>query len=213
MLEVCETFLSVAGESGWQGLVATFIRFAGCDVDCSWCDTAYAREEPGTSVSIEELMSICRANRVRRVVLTGGEPLLQQELPQLCKRLLDEGFDVQVETSGTRLVDKLDPRVMKVVDIKPPSAEAQKGFHWGNLDLLGKRDEIKFVPANRKDYDWALSIMRKCNLESRCKVVFSPVHGQLDPSALAQWMIEDGLSCRLQIQLHKILWPDATRSR
>ena len=193
--------------------MATFIRFAGCDVDCSWCDTAYARQEKGIPVSVEELLSICRANRVRRVVLTGGEPLLQEELPQLCKKLLDEGFDVQVETSGTRLVDKLDPRVMKVVDIKPPSARAKKGFHWGNLALLTKRDEIKFVLADREDYEWALSLMRKCKLESLCKVLFSPVEGHLEAAQLAEWMIEDGLSCRLQVQLHKILWPEIRRGR
>ena len=213
MFKVCETFVSISGESGWQGLVATFIRFTGCDVDCSWCDTEYARREEGTEVSQAELMSICRTNQVRRVVLTGGEPLLQKELPALCKGLLDEGFDMQVETSGTRLVDKLDKRVMKVLDIKPPSAQAQKGFHWGNIDLLGKRDEVKFVLADRKDYDRALSVMRKCKLESRCKVFFSVVEGRLEPAQLAEWMIRDGLSVRLQLQLHKILWPEATRGR
>jgi len=213
MFKVCETFISVSGESGWQGLVATFIRFSGCDVNCSWCDTEYARQEDGTEVSLAELMSICRTNQVRRVVLTGGEPLLQKKLPALCKSLLDEGFDVQVETSGTRLVDKLDKRVMKVLDIKCPSARALKGFHWSNIDLLGKRDEIKFALADRKDYEWALSIMRKCKLESHCKVLFSTVEGRLDPARLAEWMIKDGLSVRLQLQLHKILWPEATRGR
>jgi len=212
-MQVCETFLSVAGESGWQGFVATFIRFAGCDVGCTWCDTAYAREEEGTAVSVDDLMAICRANRVRRVVLTGGEPLLQDKLPLLCQRLLEEGFDVQIETSGTRLVNEIDPRVMKVMDIKPPGAKAHKGFHWGNLDLLGKRDEIKFVLCSREDYDWALLIMRKCKLESRCKVLFSPVQSSLDPAILAEWMIEDRLSCRLQLQLHKVLWPDVIRGK
>lgn len=213
MLTVCETFISLAGESGWQGLVSSFIRFSGCDVDCAWCDTAYARQEKGTPVSIADIMSICRANRIRKVVLTGGEPLLQEELPDLCRALLEEGFDVQVETSGTRLCDKLDSRVMKVLDIKPPSAKTEKGFHWGNLDLLGKRDEIKFVLADRKDYDWSLSIMRKCKLESRCKVLFSTVAGSLDPAELAGWMIGDGLTVRLQLQLHKLLWPNETRGK
>jgi len=210
---VCETFVSIAGESGWQGLVSTFIRFSGCDVDCQWCDTAYARAEEGTPVSLEELMSICRTYGVRRVVLTGGEPLLQEALPDFCRALLEEGFDVQVETSGTRLADKLDSRVMKVMDIKPPSAKAEKGFHWGNLDLLSKRDEIKFLVADRNDYEWAQSIMRKCKLESRCRVLFSAVNGSLEPSLLADWMVKDGLTARLQIQLHKVLWPGETRGR
>ncbi|MFH1071045.1 MAG: 7-carboxy-7-deazaguanine synthase QueE [Candidatus Glassbacteria bacterium] len=210
---VCETFVSIAGESGWQGLVSTFIRFSGCDVDCQWCDTAYARAEEGTPVSLEELMSICRTYGVRRVVLTGGEPLLQEALPDFCRALLEEGFDVQVETSGTRLADKLDSRVMKVMDIKPPSAKAEKGFHWGNLDLLSKRDEVKFLVADRNDYEWAQSIMRKCKLESRCRVLFSAVDGSLEPSLLADWMVKDGLTARLQIQLHKVLWPGETRGR
>ncbi|MEA1997347.1 MAG: radical SAM protein [Gemmatimonadota bacterium] len=213
MLTVCETFISVSGESSWQGLVSTFIRFAGCDVNCSWCDTPYARNDEGTEVPLEEIISICRSNGVPRVVLTGGEPLLQKELPQLCMKLVEEGFDVQVESSGTRLVDKLDPRVMKVLDIKPPSAEARKSFHWGNIDLLGKRDEIKFVLADRRDFDWALQIIAKCRLENRCKVTLSPVQGCLDPAELAGWMIENRLSCRLQVQLHKVLWPDAERGR
>ncbi|HLA40110.1 MAG TPA: 7-carboxy-7-deazaguanine synthase QueE [Candidatus Glassbacteria bacterium] len=210
---VCETFVSIAGESGWQGLVSTFIRFSGCDVDCEWCDTAYAREEEGTPVGLDELMSICRTYGTRRVVLTGGEPLLQDGLPELCRLLLEEGFDVQVETSGTRLADKLDSRVMKVMDIKPPSAHAEKSFHWGNLDRLGKRDEIKFLVADRQDYEWALSIMQKCKLESRCRVLFSAVNGRLDPATLADWMVKDALTARLQVQLHKVLWPKDNRGK
>lgn len=213
MLTVCETFLSIAGESGWQGLIATFIRFTGCDVDCAWCDTPYAREEKGETVSVEDLLKLCRANRTSRVVLTGGEPLLQEELPELCKRLCDEGFTVQVETGGTRLIDRLDRRVMKVIDIKPPSAKARKGFHWGNLDLLNKNDEVKFVLADRKDYDWALSILRKNVIPSHIRIIFSPVKGLLEPAFLAEWMIEDNLTSRLQVQLHKIIWPGDTRGR
>ncbi len=213
MLRVCETFVSLAGESDWQGLVSAFLRFAGCDVDCDWCDTAYARAEAGTEVAVEDLVALCHSYGARRVTLTGGEPLLQEELPQLCNRLLEERFAVQLETSGTRLADRIDPRVMKVMDLKPPGANAKKGFHWGNLDLLGPQDELKFVLAGREDYDWALRIMRKCRLESLCPVVFSPVPGRLAPAELAQWMIADQLSCRLRLQLHKQLWPHDPRGR
>ena len=214
MMRVSETFCSIAGESSWQGLTATFVRFAGCDVDCSWCDTDYARKsEDGTEVTVEDILSICRAKGLKRVVLTGGEPLIQEELPELCRKLCDEEYQVQVETSGTRLVDALDKRVLKIVDIKPPSAEAKRGFHWGNLDLLGPEDEIKFVVADRKDYEWALRILDKCKLEGRHKIIFSPVNGKLEPAQLAGWMVEDKLSHRMQLQLHRIIWPDETRGR
>jgi 7-carboxy-7-deazaguanine synthase len=212
-MRVCETFCSIAGESSWQGLAATFVRFSGCDVDCSWCDTSYARSEEGTEVTVEEVLSICRANNLSHVVLTGGEPLLQVELPELCKRLCDEGFQVQVETGGTRLVDKLDKRVLKVMDIKPPSAKAKKGFHWGNLDLLGPQDELKFVVADRRDYQWAMGIIEKCSLNGKHKIIFSPVSARLEPEKLAEWMIADKLTHRLQLQLHKIIWPGEERGR
>ncbi len=213
MFDVCETFVSLSGESGWQGLVATFIRFAGCDVGCDWCDTAYARNEQPTRVELEQLVSICRANAVPRVILTGGEPLLQAELPALCRALLEEGLEVQVETSGTRLVDKLDKRVLKVMDIKPPGARAEKGFHWGNLDLLAKTDQVKFVLACREDYEWTLSIIAKVKLEKICPIIFSPVEGRLEKAELAGWMIEDRPAARMQLQLHKQIWPAEPRGR
>ncbi|MEA2063138.1 MAG: radical SAM protein, partial [Gemmatimonadota bacterium] len=175
-MRVCETFISICGESSWQGLVATFVRFSGCDVKCSWCDTTYAWDESeGTEVTVGDLLSICRTNNVKQVVLTGGEPLMQKELPELCKGLCDEGFRVQVETSGTRLVGVLDSRVLKVVDVKPPGAGSKKGFHWGNLDLLGPEDELKFVISSRKDYVWSLGVIKKCSLEGKHRILFSPV--------------------------------------
>ena len=214
MMRVCETFCSISGESSWQGLAATFVRFAGCDVDCSWCDTDYSRRgDEGTKVTVEDILSICRVNGVPRVVLTGGEPLMQEELPELCRRLCDEGYQVQVETSGTRLVDVLDKRVLKIVDIKPPSAFAKRGFHWGNLDVLAPEDELKFVMASREDYEWALRIIDKCVLLGKHKITFSPVTGRLEPAKLAEWMLEDKLPHRLRLQLHKIIWPDETRGR
>lgn len=213
MLKVCETFRSISGESSWQGLPATFIRFQGCDVDCEWCDTKYARETAATDCTIGDLVSICGANRIGRVILTGGEPLLQEELPVLCMKLLQEGFHVQVETSGTRLVNVLPEHVMKVIDIKPPSAKAKKGFHWGNLDCLGERDEIKFVLADRDDYEWAVRIIRKTGLEKRGNLLFSPVTERLAPSELAAWIVEDCLECRLQLQIHKLIWPSVERGK
>ncbi|MBW7997009.1 MAG: radical SAM protein [Candidatus Glassbacteria bacterium] len=213
MLQICETFVSLSGESSWQGLVTTFIRFAGCDVDCEWCDTEYARTGESTPVELEQVVSICRANGAGRVILTGGEPMLQEELPQLCRALLEEGFAVQVETSGTRLMDRLDQRVKKVVDIKPPGAKAKKKFHWGNLDLLQQHDEIKFVLTGREDYDWSLSIIAKVKLDRMCGIIFSPVAGRLDPAELAGWMVEDRPPARLQLQLHKQIWPDEPRGR
>ena len=145
MLEICETFVSLSGEASWQGLVSTFVRFAGCDVDCQWCDTGYAKNGESTPVELEQVVSICRANGVPRVILTGGEPLMQDELPALCSALLDEGFEVQVETSGTRLVDKLDKRVSKIVDIKPPGAGAKKGFHWRHFIIWRRWDKVKTI--------------------------------------------------------------------
>ncbi|MCE5271832.1 7-carboxy-7-deazaguanine synthase QueE [bacterium] len=213
MLEVCEIFRSISGEADWQGYVCTFIRFSGCDVDCAWCDTVYAREEKGKPCSVEELVSICHANRSERVILTGGEPLLQAELPQLCLELLKNEFRVQLETSGTRLVNEVPKEVQKVIDIKPPSARAKRGFHWGNLDLLEPQDEIKIVLAERADYDWALRIMQKTGLERNPRVLLSPVAGSLEPAVLAEWMIQDNLICKLQVQLHRIIWPEVERGK
>jgi 7-carboxy-7-deazaguanine synthase len=213
VFQVCESFVSLSGESHWQGLVTTFIRFAGCDVDCDWCDTTYARSEQPTDVELDQLVSICRANGVPRVILTGGEPLLQDGLVELCSALLEEGYEVQVETSGTRLIGKLDKRVMKVMDIKPPGARAKRGFHWGNLDLLSKEDQVKFVLASREDYEWALSIIAKVKLEKICTIIFSPVVGLLDPSELAGWMVEDRPVARMQLQLHRQIWPNEDRGR
>jgi 7-carboxy-7-deazaguanine synthase len=213
MLSVCEIFSSISGESAWQGYVCTFIRFSGCDVECEWCDTLYARQEPGKDCSIEDILAICRSKEIKRIILTGGEPLMQDELPDLCRELLKEKFKVQIETSGTRLVDRIPAGVLKVIDIKPPSARAKKGFHWGNLDLLGEEDEIKIVLAGREDYEWAVRIMRKTGLDQQDNVLFSPVPGKFTPAELAEWMIQDNLACRMQIQLHKIIWPEAERGK
>jgi len=213
MLEVCEIFRSLSGEACWQGYVCTFIRFSGCDVDCDWCDTAYARQEKGKQCSVEELLSICHANRTERVILTGGEPLLQEELPRLCQLLIQNNFQVQLETSGTRLLNEVPKEVQKVIDIKPPSARAKRGFHWGNLDLLEAQDEVKILLADREDYDWALRIMQKTGLDKNPRVLLSPVAGRLNPAELAEWMLQDNLCCKMQLQLHRIIWPDVERGK
>lgn len=213
MLSVCEIFSSISGEAAWQGYVCTFVRFSGCDVECEWCDSLYARQEKGKDCSIEDILAICRAQEIKRIILTGGEPLMQEELPELCRELLKEKYKVQLETSGTRLVDKVPAGVLKVIDIKPPSARARKGFHWGNLDLLGDGDEIKIVLAGREDYEWAVRIMKKTGLDKKDMVLFSPVAGKLATAELAEWMIQDRLLCRMQVQLHKIIWPEAERGK
>jgi 7-carboxy-7-deazaguanine synthase len=207
-LRVNEIFYSLQGESTRAGLPCVLIRLTGCHLRCRWCDTAYAFYE-GEWLSRAEVLSRVAAFGCPLVELTGGEPLLQPGALPLLADLCDAGYEVLLETSGAVDVAPVDPRVRKIVDVKcPDSGEAERN-HWPNLDVLRETDELKLVIAGEADYAWARDLVMERGLHRRCPVHFSPVAGELDPAALAEWILRDHLPVRLQLQLHKQLWGGA----
>ena len=206
-LRITEVFLSLQGEARDAGWPTVFVRLTGCPLRCGYCDTAYAFHG-GEWRSIDELVAEVRACGVRHVCVTGGEPLAQKRCLLLLERLCDEGFIVSLETSGALDVSGVDPRVSRIVDIKTPASGEVGRNLWTNLAHLGAHDQIKFVICNRADYDWAVEVLRREALDARCVVWFSPSKGELDARALADWIVEDRLPVRFQMQLHKLLWND-----
>ena len=204
-LRLTEIFLSLQGESTRVGLPSVFVRLTGCPLRCSYCDTAYAFHG-GQSRSLDEVLAQVEGYGVRHVCVTGGEPLAQRSCLDLLRTLCDRGFSVSLETSGALDISRVDPRVSRIVDVKTPaSGEASRNLP-GNLDLVNTADEIKFVICDRADYEWARDLIAGRRLAERCTVLLSPSHGQVEPAALAQWIVEDRLPVRFQMQLHKVLW-------
>lgn len=204
-LEVSEIFRSIQGESTRAGLPCSFIRLAGCDRSCRWCDTDYARSG-GITMSIPEIIERVRELGTDLVEVTGGEPLIQESTPALLTTLADHGYTVLLETGGHRDIRPVDPRVIRVVDIKCPSSGEAESNLWMNLRYLRHDDEAKLVIASREDYEWARDVVRTHRLEQRCHVVFSPVFGEMQPSLLVSWIQEDRLAVRLGLQIHKYIW-------
>jgi 7-carboxy-7-deazaguanine synthase len=210
-LRITEIFNSVQGESTWAGLPCTFIRLTGCPLRCVWCDTEYSFHG-GEKMSLDSLMERVREFATPLVELTGGEPLIHRNAFVLAERLLDAGYTVLVETSGAVDVAPLDPRAHKIMDLKcPGSGEVHRNL-WSNLDHLTERDEIKFVIANRGDYEWARDVIREHGLDARVErgslraLLMSPVWDSMDFKELAELVLQDGLPVRYQIQLHKLIW-------
>ena len=210
MLTVNEVFFSIQGEGTRAGRPCVFVRLTGCPLRCVWCDTVYAFHE-GTRHEEESLLAQLRAFPVRLLCLTGGEPLAQPAAFPLVTRLLDEGWEVVVETSGAVSTASLDPRAVTILDMKTPGSGESGRMDFSNLDRLRPADEAKFVIDGRADYEWSRDLVRERGLASRCTVLFSPVHGVLDPGALGRWILDDHLPVRLQVQLHKYLWPGVPR--
>jgi 7-carboxy-7-deazaguanine synthase len=210
MLTVNETFFSIQGEGTRAGRPCVFVRLTGCPLRCVWCDTAYAFHE-GVRRNEGELLTELERHPARLLCLTGGEPLAQPAAFPFVTRALDRGFEVVVETSGHVPLAGLDPRAMVIMDVKTPGSGESHRNDWSNLDRLRPQDEAKLVIDGRADYEWARDLVRGRGLAGRCTVLFSPVHGVLDPGALGRWILEDGLPVRLQVQLHKYLWPGVSR--
>lgn len=203
-MRVTEIFFSIQGEGTRAGLPCVFVRFTGCDLRCSYCDTAYAFHG-GRDLSRAEIVAEVARHPCRLVLLTGGEPLLQRELPELARDLLARGFEVTVETHGQRPLDALPPEVVRIVDVKTPgSGEVTTDF--GYLDRLAPHDEVKFVVASEDDWRWSLDVIRRHGLDRKAALLVSPVHGAVDPRELARWILESGVPARLNLQLHKIVW-------
>ncbi len=211
MLTINEIFHSIQGESTHAGRPCVFVRLTACDLRCSWCDTPYAFHE-GQKMSVDDVVGRVREYGCDVVEITGGEPLLQNEVYPLMQRLLDEGRTVMIETGGHLSVDRVPDAVIRVIDVKCPGSGESEKNHWPNLDHLRPTDEIKFVIKDRADYEYARDLVTTHELTGRCAAVhFSPVHGVLDPKQLAAWVLAERLEVRVQLQLHKYIWDATTR--
>jgi len=210
MLTVNEIFHSIQGESTRAGHPCVFVRLTACDLRCTWCDTPYAFYE-GRKMSVDDVLKAVDQYGCPLVEITGGEPLLQDEVYPLMQRLLDGGHTVMLETGGHRPIDRVPGGVIKVVDVKcPGSGEADRN-HWPNLDALAPHDEVKFVIADRADYEFARDVVTGKLRDRTGAILFSPVHGTLDPKLLSEWVLADRLPVQVQLQLHKFIWHPSTR--
>lgn len=207
-LRITEIFHSIQGEADAIGWPTVFVRLTGCPLRCTWCDTEYSFHG-GQWHAIDEILAEVARHGARHVCVTGGEPLAQKRCLILLRRLCDADYEVSLETSGALDVADVDARVRKVMDLKAPDSGESARNLWSNLDHLSPHDQLKIVIASRADYEWARGVVAEHALDRRCMVLFSPVHGAVAPRALAEWILEDRLPVRFQMQLHKLLWNDA----
>ena len=205
MLKINEIYASIQGESSHTGLPCVFIRLTGCNLRCSWCDTAYAFYD-GKNLTVEETLQKVETFGLPLVEITGGEPLLQEDVYPLMETLLKKGYRVMLETSGALPIDKVPEKVIKILDIKCPGSGEEKKNHLENLKFLSPHDEVKFVLLDRADYEWSRDMLRKYDMVPSKQVLFSPVYDKLNLKDLVQWILADRLPVRLQTQLHKVIW-------
>ncbi len=206
-LRITEIFASIQGESTTVGIPTVFIRLTGCPLRCQYCDTTYAFSG-GEWMLLEDIATKVSSFNLKHVTVTGGEPLAQKKCLNLLTKLCDQGYSVSLETSGALDISKVDPRVIKVMDLKTPASNEMDKNNWENIHYLREQDQVKFVICNQSDYVWAKSIVKEYQLNNRCEVLFSPSYEELEPKQLAEWIMRDQLSVRFQLQLHKILWGD-----
>ena len=211
MLTVNEIFHSVQGESSYAGRPCVFVRLTACDLRCSWCDTPYAFHE-GRKRSLDEVLAEVEGYGCPLVEVTGGEPLLQEGVYALMQSLVDRGRTVLLETGGHRSTERVPGQVITILDVKCPGSGEAHRHDWSNLDRLRPHDEVKFVIRDRADYDYARDVVARHDLARRAAAVhFSPVHGELSPRTLSEWVLADRLPVRVQLQLHKVIWDPGTR--
>jgi len=204
-LVINEIYKSIQGESSWIGLPCVFVRLTACDLRCSWCDTAYAFYE-GNRTLLDEIVDRVVKLDCPLVEITGGEPLLQPNVLPLMKRLCDLGKRVLIETSGAHDISHIDPRVIRIMDLKCPGSGEERRNLYSNITHLKSQDEVKFVITDRADYEWAKTKLVEFDFPSRCTVLFSPVWGKINPQQMVDWILADKLPVRFQVQLHKIIW-------
>lgn len=208
LVRITEIFFSLQGETRTVGLPTVFVRLTGCPLRCVYCDTAYAFSG-GQRMSIAEIVERVGGYGARHVTVTGGEPLAQKACLPLLETLCDQGYEVSLETGGAHEVSAVDPRVVRVVDLKTPGSGEVSRNLYGNIDALRVSDQLKFVITDQADYDWAVTKLNEYRLAERCEILFSPAAGSLDPAQLAEWILRDRLPVRFQLQLHKLLWGDS----
>ncbi len=205
MLKINEVYKSIQGESSKAGLPCVFVRLTYCNLRCSYCDSEYAFYE-GKDFSIEEIIEIVKSYNCNLVEITGGEPLFQKEVLELMTKLCDNGFEVMIETSGSLSIKEIDNRVLIIMDLKCPSSKMMKKNLYENIHYLKPIDEVKFVIGNREDYEWSKEIIKKYEIDKKCKILFSVVFESLKPVDLVNWILEDNLNVRFQLQMHKYIW-------
>jgi 7-carboxy-7-deazaguanine synthase len=209
-MRITEIYKSIQGESSFSGLPCVFVRTTGCDLRCGWCDSEFTFSG-GTQMSVDEIMARVASFDCNLVELTGGEPLLQPDINDLGTRLCDARHTVLIETGGHRDISTLDPRVVRIMDLKcPASGECERNM-WSNLEYLRPTDEVKFVLADRNDYEWALEVIRQHRLEQRVKLLISTAYAMIDSRQVVEWMLEDRIEARFQLQAHKYIWPPEAR--
>ena len=210
-LKVNEIFFSIQGESVHTGLPCIFVRLTGCNLRCAYCDTTYAYDD-GRDLTVSRILAQVAAFACRRVEITGGEPLLQEETPVLARRLLADGYEVLVETNGSLDIDRIDRRCSRIMDVKCPSSGEAHRNHRDNFNRLTRRDQVKLVIGNREDFQFASRVIADLPpLLPRDRILFSAVHGRLPLARLARWMLDAHVDARLQVQLQKIIWPHRDR--
>ena len=209
MLEVTEIYKSVQGESTYMGLPCVFIRLTGCNLRCVWCDTPHAFHD-GKKLSIHQIIDEVKSYDINLVEITGGEPLLQKEVFPLMESLLKNKFKVMLETSGSLAINNVPAKVIKIIDLKCPGSGEENKNLWENLNHLTSTDEIKFVIADKTDYEWSKKVLQDYELDKKVPVLFSPVFEKLKLKDLTEWILEDNLPVRLHIQLHKYIWDQKT---
>ncbi|MHB1529380.1 MAG: 7-carboxy-7-deazaguanine synthase QueE [Acidiferrobacteraceae bacterium] len=208
VLRITEIFYSLQGEARTVGLPTVFVRLTGCPLRCGYCDTAYAFHG-GSRMTINEVLERVVAFNPRYVCVTGGEPLAQPASRPLLTALCNLGYEVSLETSGALDIGAIDPRVSVVMDLKTPGSGESERNRYGNIDLLALKDQVKFVIGSRPDYEWSRAQVQEYGLDTRCEVLFSPSYEEIDARALADWILEDRLRVRMQMQIHKLLWNNA----
>jgi 7-carboxy-7-deazaguanine synthase len=209
-MRITEIYASIQGETRFSGLPCTLVRTTGCDLRCTYCDTAYAFYG-GREMSLEEIDAEVDRLGAPLVLLTGGEPMLQRDIGALAGRLLGRGYQVMVETSGAHPVDSLPPQVVRIIDVKTPGSGEEHRIRWEVIDGLRPTDSIKFVVEDERDYRWAAAVIAERDLAHKAEILLSPVHGRLDPRDLVAWMLRDRIRARLNLQIHKYIWGSATQ--
>lgn len=209
-MKINEIFKSIQGETSYAGLPCTFIRIAGCNLRCSYCDTMYAYED-GTEMAVNLILEITANFKSRLVCITGGEPLSNKDTPLLINELLERNYIVLVETNGSYDIRNVSQKAIKIMDIKCPDSNMSHLMQWENINYLTKSDEIKFVLNSRKDYEWAKVVINKYHLPEVATVLMGAVFGAISPRSVVQWILEDNLDVRFQLQLHKYIWEPQTR--
>jgi 7-carboxy-7-deazaguanine synthase len=210
-MKISEVFYSIQGESSYAGYPCIFVRLAGCNLRCRYCDTTYAFDQ-GEEVPLEALLSRVVQYNCQRIEITGGEPLLQEEIYPFTHQLLDKGYKLLLETNGSLDISRLDTRIIRILDLKCPGSGMDQTIYWDNLKFLTPHDQVKFVLSNYDDYLWAKEVIEQHSLDKIVPtILFSPANPVLLPATLAEWILNDGLDIRLNLQLHKYIWPDKTK--